>query len=112
MREAALRRDPSTRRGMIQKGDTGERCPSWKGGRWIHGPSGYVIITTDEGPRYEHRVVAERMLRRRLFPAEEVHHIDHNRSNNATINLMVFHNHRDHLLYERLTMPTSTVAKP
>ena len=52
--------------------------------------------------RLEHRVVAERMLGRKLKPGEVVHHIDGNRQNNTPENLMVFKNTSEHLKYHHL----------
>lgn len=40
--------------------------------------------------RHTHRMVAERMLGRKLKPGEVVHHIDGNKRNNAPENLIVF----------------------
>lgn len=39
--------------------------------------------------RHEHRVVAERMIGRKLKPGEIVHHIDHNKHNNSPSNLQI-----------------------
>lgn len=39
---------------------------------------------------YEHILVAESILGRRLLPGETVHHKDRNRANNSPENLMVF----------------------
>lgn len=41
------------------------------------------------GYTYEHRVVMERKLGRRLLPSEIVHHIDENKLNNAPDNLEI-----------------------
>lgn len=46
--------------------------------------------------RHEHRVVAEALLGRPLRKGEVVHHIDHNKRNNAPENLMVFSSQADH----------------
>lgn len=49
---------------------------------------------------YEHRLVAERMLGRRLLPGEVVHHRDGDKTNNAPENLEVLpsngHHHHTH----------------
>ena len=42
-----------------------------------------------EGYVYEHILVAEDNLGRHLQPGEEVHHLDRNRSNNASYNIIV-----------------------
>lgn len=68
----------------------------WKGGRSV-ASNGYVLIRVgvghhladSRGYAYEHRLVAERMLGRRLQGGEEVHHVDRNRQNNAPENLEV-----------------------
>lgn len=48
---------------------------------------------------YEHMLVAEDMISRRLQKGEVVHHIDHNRKNNSYENLMVFKSEADHAAY-------------
>lgn len=53
-------------------------------------PSGYIEITRGENKfRSMHVVVMERALGRRLNPDEVVHHIDHNKQNNALENLQI-----------------------
>lgn len=47
--------------------------------------------------RHEHRVVAERMLGRKLNPGEIVHHIDGDKRNNDPENLIVMKNQSEHL---------------
>lgn len=39
--------------------------------------------------KYEHILMAEDMLDRKLKPGEEVHHLDKNRTNNSPDNLLV-----------------------
>lgn len=61
-------------------------------------PRGYVLIFVGKdhhladvrGYAYEHRLVAETMLGRRLLPEEIVHHRDENKGNNDQRNLQVF----------------------
>ena len=61
--------------------------------------NGYVkkrkILSWD---KFEHREVAEKILSRKLFPSEEVHHIDFVRSNNLPSNLCVM-SKEDHKHY-------------
>lgn len=58
---------------------------------------------TGEGKSYTksfgvhtHRIVAARMLGRKLRPGEVVHHIDGNKRNNRPENLMVFRSQAEH----------------
>lgn len=51
---------------------------------------GYVLVWVKKGQfELEHRVIAERVLGRKLKPDEEVHHIDGVRSNNSNRNLLI-----------------------
>lgn len=52
--------------------------------------------------RHTHRMVAERMLGRKLKPGEVVHHIDGNKRNNAPENLMVFSGQSEHAKWHGL----------
>lgn len=52
-----------------------------------------------ENGRHQHRVVAERLLRRALLPGEIVHHEDRNRKNNDPRNLIVFASQSDHVYH-------------
>ena len=69
---------------------------NWKGGRSLTS-HGYVLLRVGvehhladvRGYAYEHRVLAERKLGRRLLPGEVVHHRDHNKRNNHPDNLEV-----------------------
>jgi hypothetical protein len=76
----------------------GERNPFWKGGRTI-ASNGYVLVKSPghhladvRGYVYEHRLIAEKKIGRRLRKGEQVHHIDHNKRNNAESNLEVTKN--------------------
>ena len=55
---------------------------------------GYVRISINSHRRYEHRVVAERMLGRPLASHEYVHHRDGDRTNNDPANLEVLSQRR------------------
>lgn len=72
----------------------GVRNPFWKGGRTVD-PRGYVLVKVGvdhhladvRGYAYEHRLVAEQKLGRRLTPDEIAHHDDENKSHNAPGNI-------------------------
>jgi hypothetical protein len=73
-----------------------ERGHHWKGGRIVE-PRGYVLLWRPEHPDadvrgyiYEHRLVAEEMLGRRLLPGEEVHHGPGGKGDNRRENLTVY----------------------
>ena len=75
---------------------SGPENGNWKGGRSV-ASNGYVLIRVGRdhhladvrGYAYEHRLVAEEMLGRRLQPGEVVHHRDHDKQNNSPENLEV-----------------------
>ena len=50
---------------------------------------GYVEVWTPSGVRLEHDLVMERHIERRLRRGEVVHHIDHDKQNNAIENLLL-----------------------
>ena len=53
-------------------------------------PNGYLEITRGHNKgKTKHRVEAEAAIGRKLLPSEFVHHIDHDKTNNNTNNLMV-----------------------
>lgn len=80
----------------MSKHQTGGKNGQWKGGRVV-ASNGYVLIRVGKshhladvrGYAYEHRLVAEETLGRRLRDDEQVHHKDENKQNNAPDNLEV-----------------------
>lgn len=62
---------------------------------------GYKEFSINHVHYYEHRVVAEKKLGRKLKSTEVVHHIDGNRSNNSPDNLLVFRTTTDHTLFHK-----------
>lgn len=87
---------------------SGPRNPNWKGGRSI-ASTGYVLIRVGVGHHladvrgyaYEHRLVAELVLGRRLRDGEIVHHRDGNKINNAPENIEVVESIGHHLIRHR-----------
>ncbi len=73
-----------------------KRHPNFKGGR-VLAEHGYVLIFVGKahhladcrGYAYEHRLVAEKKLGRRLRPGEEVHHKNEVKSDNKPRNIVV-----------------------
>jgi len=89
---------------------TGPNNPNWKGGRIVE-PRGYVLVRVGVGHHladcrgyaYEHRIIAERNLGRRLRSGEEAHHDDNNPGNNEPGNIKPCRNHAEHALFHRKT---------
>lgn len=85
-----------------------EKNPNWKGGRSV-ASNGYVLIKVGfdhhladvRGYAYEHRLVAEKKLGRRLRPGEIPHHIDGVKTNNAPENIEVVASHAHHRAQHR-----------
>jgi len=73
-----------------------ESNPNWRGGRTV-ASNGYVLLRVGVGHHlanvtgyaYEHRIVAEEKLGRRLLSGEMIHHIDGNKENNDPSNIKV-----------------------
>ena len=85
--------DMRGRHGNHAKGNNNAR---WNGGQWRH-PDGYIGIAVLEGHHlrqahgyaFQHQLVAEEMLGRRLRPDEVVHHRNGKRDDNRPENLEV-----------------------
>ena len=115
-------RTPGTIRQKISKTLTGryfqEESPTWKGGRWKD-ERGYIRIPNNPGSDdyiYEHRLVMEKKLGRKLRSEEEVHHrgtrypIDdiRNKSDNRIENLQLFNDKSSHVSFEKLNKKRGT----
>lgn len=77
------------------KAQSGQRNHNWKGGRSI-ASNGYVLVKRPghhladvRGYVYEHRLVAETKIGRALRPGEQVHHKNHDKTDNRPENLEV-----------------------
>lgn len=86
------------------------RHPNFKTGKTISS-HGYVLIFKGKdhhladvrGYAYEHRLIMEEKLGRRLKPEEQVHHIDENTQNNDPENLMITESFTHHKFIHRKT---------
>lgn len=83
-----------------------ENHPSWKGG--ITYVNGYKCIynpnhhrSMPNGYVYEHIIIIETILERKLLPKEVIHHIDGIKLNNAPSNLMVVSSQSEHINIHR-----------
>lgn len=68
------------------------------------------MVMTEQGMKYEHRVVMEKHLGRALLTSEHVHHIDHDGTNNNIENLEVLSG-SEHTTKELNGRPSPTKGK-
>lgn len=95
---------------LMAKHNIGAKNGMWKGGRSI-ASNGYVLIRVGKdhhladvrGYAYEHRLVAEQKLGRRLLPGEIPHHKDEDKQNNHPDNLEIKRSHAEHRAEHRKT---------
>jgi len=82
----------------------GSAHPRWTGGRRANGYSGYVSLYTPGHPKahqnavFEHVLVAEKALGRYLPDGAEVHHVNEQRDDNRSGNLVICENASYHIL--------------
>jgi len=70
------------------KGEVGKNSPAWKGGRQKHGC--YIKINIGKNKReFEHRLVMEDCIGRKLRKCEVVHHMNGNPKDNRMKNLVL-----------------------
>jgi len=80
----------------------GKDSPTWKGGRWKD-ERGYIRIPLTPGTDdyvYEHRLVMEKIIGRKLLPEEIVHHINGVKDDNHPDNLKLFNDKSSHVSFE------------
>lgn len=85
-----------------------ERNNNWKGGR-LKASNGYILVRVGiahhladvRGYAYEHRLIAEEKLQRRLNKGEMIHHVDGNKENNAAENIVICSSIAEHRLNHR-----------
>lgn len=87
-------------RKQFSKNQTGNKNPMWKGGKHIRDGGYTLILTTDRGYVFEHRLVVEENIGRKLTNKEVVHHRNGNPSDNRIENLELLSNQSDHMIIE------------
>lgn len=92
----------------MAKWNTGAKNGLWKGGRSV-ASNGYVLIRVGTGHHladirgyaYEHRLVAEKKIGRRLRKGEQVHHVNGIKADNAPENIDVMPTQAHHFYKHR-----------
>ncbi len=85
----------------------GRKHPKWKKGKSRGFKMRWVIFNPNHsrngiGTRiYQSRLTMEKIIGRKLYPNEVVHHIDFNQTNDAPNNLMLFASQKEHLHFHK-----------
>ncbi len=78
-----------------------EKHPRWSGGRSSSGKTKYIRVNLGNKKwAYEHRLVAEKMVGRKLKKGEIVHHKDENKQNNSPNNLEVLNESQHRFIHK------------
>lgn len=92
--------------GVTIRKDSGKNHHNWKGGKISKG-NGYVGIWKPEhykadkqGYVYEHTLVMEQKIKRKISKEEEIHHINLNKKDNDINNLCLC-SHKEHIKIHR-----------
>lgn len=80
---------------------SGKESASFKGGTFID-QSGYIRVRGMRGMPLQHRLIAERVIGRKLRAVEVVHHINGNKQDNRNENLLVCTNSYHRLIHTRM----------
>ena len=97
---------------------SGSRSPNWRGGRSV-ASNGYVLIKVGvdhhladvRGYAYEHRLVAEKKIGRRLLPGEHAHQVNGMKTDNRDENIEVV-TVREHRFKHRSEKTRDRLRKP
>lgn len=63
-----------------------------------------------KGYVFEHIVIMEQFLNRKIFIGEEIHHKDFDRQNNNLTNLILCNNHDEHMKFHRLPCQANEIC--
>lgn len=105
--------------GHHSRGKMGDKCSSWKGGRFINS-EGYVLIRFSHHPRtannynyvFEHILVAEKALGKHLPAGAVIHHINGNKADNRPDNLVICPDRAYHALIHQRQRAMEACGNP